>query len=98
MTSKNIVLLFHPRTFHERNYRYYHVPYSLLSVASTIDRSTFEVIVWDNNVLGQDSFRSKLTALKRGVLCVGISSMIGHQIEDGLKFAQQISDIDASIP
>jgi len=32
--AKRKVLLFHPRTFHEKNYRNHWIPYSVLSLAS----------------------------------------------------------------
>lgn len=96
--ERPVVLLFHPRTFHERNYRYFHIPYSLLSAAISMDRAAYEVILIDNNVVGRDDFTPELLALRGRLLCVGISSMIGHQIADGLAFARCVRAVDERVP
>lgn len=92
------IVLFYPRTLHESNYRNFHVPYSLLTVASVVDRAKYKVLVIDNNADTQDNFDTVLGSIGQGILCVGISSMIGHQIRDGLRFARAVRKLDASIP
>jgi len=96
--SKRKIVLFHPRTLHEKNYRYYHVPYSLLAVASALDLDRFEVILIDDNVNQKVDYRSDLLAWESELLCVGISSMIGAQIEGGLEFAKAVRSLDKNIP
>lgn len=92
------VVLFHPRTRHERNYRYYHVPYSLLSVASTLEREHLEVVLIDDNVEQKVDYRGDLLVWEPDLLCVGISSMIGAQIEGGIEFAKAVRDARRDIP
>ncbi|MFQ5872775.1 MAG: cobalamin-dependent protein [Dehalococcoidia bacterium] len=96
--DRRTIILFHPRTLHERNYRYFYVPYSVLSVASTLARAEYRVLVVDNNVENLDEFGSVLRDVADDLLCVGISSMIGHQIRDGLRFARAVRELDAAIP
>lgn len=98
MNSKKMVVLFHPRTFHEQNYRYYHVPYSLLSISSLVNRDKYEIVIWDNNLIQKDDFKPLLSSLGENLFCVGISSMIGYQIADGLSFAKQVRNYDKDIP
>jgi anaerobic magnesium-protoporphyrin IX monomethyl ester cyclase len=92
------ILLFHPRTFHEKNYRYYYVPYSLLSVASTLDRSRYEVVVVDNNVDRVDDWAPALSSLSEPPLCVGISSMVGAQIKEGIAFGTLVHELWDDVP
>lgn len=96
--KKHTLLLFHPRTFHSRNYRWFHVPYSLLSVAANVPREQYEVVLLDNNVMGKDDLTSELQKLNGRPLCVGISAMIGHQITDGIEFAKCVRRYDERIP
>jgi len=96
--SRRKIVLFHPRTLHEKNYRYYHVPYSLLAVASTLHLHRYDVIVVDDNVNQKVDYRSDLHRWGTDVLCVGISSMIGAQIQGGLEFAKAVRSLDLAIP
>lgn len=95
--SKPRVILFHPMTLHEKNYRYFYIPYSVLSVASLLPRTDFDVTVIDNNIHRLDKFEEILGS-DENLLAVGISSMMGHQIRDGLAFASAVRDISKSIP
>jgi anaerobic magnesium-protoporphyrin IX monomethyl ester cyclase len=95
--KRNTVLLFHPRTFHEQNYRYFYLPYSLLSLATTITKP-FEIVVVDNNVLRLTTFEATLEPLRDRLLCVGVSSMIGQQIHDGLGFSRAVRAFDPTVP
>ncbi|WP_261568224.1 B12-binding domain-containing radical SAM protein [Frankia gtarii] len=92
------VILFHPRTFHEKNYRYFYVPYSLLSVAASLDRSRFNLRLLDNNVEAVEDWRPWLAELDEPPLCVGISSMIGNQISDGISFAEAVQEVFPGVP
>lgn len=98
MTSKPIVLLFHPKTLHEKAYRYYYIPYSVLSIGSALDQSRFEVRLIDNNVRGVDDYRDELAEMADRILVVGVSAMIGHQIRDGWRFAEAVRDVMPEIP
>lgn len=83
------VLLFNPRTFHEKNYRNFWIPYSILSLGSDLTRANQEVALLDNNLQALDTseFAPQLSLLHSPQL-IGISSMIGHQIQEGLVFAK----------
>lgn len=92
------IVLFHPSTLHEKNYRHYHVPYSLLATASLLDFQKYEVIVIDENVNPQRDHQSDLLTWEDDLLCVGISSMIGAQIKGALRFAESVRSLRRRIP
>lgn len=96
--SRQKIILFHPRTFHERNYRYYHIPYSLLAIATPLDLAEFDVVMIDNNVNKGRNYEDVISQMKNEILCVGISCMIGAQIKDALRFAEQVREVDPTIP
>lgn len=87
------ILLYHPRTLHEDAYRYFYIPYSLLSLATSLDRSTYNIILVDANL--RDLSDGDLTSIfqDQDILCVGISAMIGHQIRGGLSFSQRVREV-----
>jgi len=93
MANKEI-LLFHPRTFHEKNYRNFWIPYSILSLGSEVQKNGFDVFLFDNNLesIEKNQFPTLLSKFKNP-LFVGVSSMIGHQIHEGLQFAEVAKDI-----
>lgn len=93
------VLLFHPRTGHEKNYKNFWIPYSVLSIGSELINSGRDVSIWDNN-LDKNSFNQlekKIEEIGEPIL-VGISSMIGYQIKEGLQFASLVRKIYPNIP
>lgn len=93
-----IILLYHPRTYHERNYRYYHIPYSLLAISAPLDLNRYNILIIDNNVNKKINYEDTLESLKENLLCVGISSMVGAQIKDAINFAQQVREVTPTIP
>ncbi len=93
MREKKIVL-YHPATHHDKFYSFYWIPYSLLTIASMV-ADQHEVILIDDNLEDTVYDFSKLT---KDCLCVGISSMIGHQITGGLEFAKTIRQNNSDIP
>lgn len=98
VNTKKKIVLFHPRTMHENNYRYYHVPYSVLSTASLLDRSKYEIIVLDDNVNQKNDYLQDLSTWESEILCVGISSMVGAQIDGAIRFAKAVRDLDRRVP
>ncbi len=96
--KKDTILLCYPQTMHEKNYRHFYLPYSVLSVASMINRERFRIIIIDNNLEKYDDFNRFISDLQDNLLCVGISSMIGHQIRDGFKIAESIRQVNSAIP
>lgn len=83
---RHLVLLFHPRTEHEENYRDFWIPYSLLTVAAAL-RPNFDVTIIDENLPRR---HNETLALIDSCCCVGISAMTGHQIANGLSFARLV--------
>lgn len=92
--NKNKVVLYYPPTFHEKNYSFFWIPYSLLTIASVV-QDKYEVVIIDGNLEDENYDFNDLTT---DCLCVGISSMTGHQITGGLKFAGNIRSINPNIP
>ncbi len=89
------IILYHPKTKHEDFYSFFWIPYSLLVVSSLIYKK-YEVLIIDENL--KEISNTYLNGIKNDILCVGISSMIGKQIEGGLNFAERIREINPSIP
>jgi len=99
--EKNTVILVHPRTFHEKNYANYWIPYSILSVGSELKKTGYNVCLIDNNLesLKSNQVKQLLKSYHpNDVLYVGISSMIGHQIKEGLEFASIVKEVLPEIP
>ncbi len=95
------VILFHPRTFHERNYRNFWIPYSILSVGSELKNNGYDILLIDNNLemLENEGFSGLVKkVLTDDTIFIGISCMIGHQIREGLQFASAVREADSNIP
>lgn len=90
------VMLIHPRTEHEENYRDYWIPYSVLSLSAML-HPELEVRILDENLEGSADPGCLDRDLGRCV-CVGISSMTGRQIANGLRFAQLVRDVRPGLP
>jgi hypothetical protein len=86
------IVLYHPRTYHEKNYKNFWIPYSILSVGSAVS-PLVEPILLDNNVTKKESWRDVLPDLLKDCVCVGVSVMIGRQIEDALNFSKEVKEI-----
>lgn len=91
---KKKIILYHPATHHERFYSFFWIPYSMLAIASMVAKN-YEVIIIDENLEDNEVDFEYLT---ENCLCVGISSMTGHQITGGLSFAASIKNINPNIP
>ena len=87
---KQKVVLVHPKTLHERNYRNFWITYSVLSIGSQLTNNGYDVKIIDNN-FEQRSPNEIVSELTRPDL-VGVSTMIGHQISEGLDFAAKIKE------
>jgi len=97
VSDRPVVLLFHPRTLHERTYRFYTVPYSVLSAASQLDEDRFEVVVVDDNVVQSEPADVLAPYLGR-LRLVGISAMVGGQLSGGLALARAVRDLAPGVP
>ncbi|MBX7046541.1 MAG: B12-binding domain-containing radical SAM protein [Ignavibacteria bacterium] len=91
---KKKIILYHPATHHERFYSFFWIPYSMLAIASMVANNN-EVIVIDDNL---ENSAVDFENLSKNCLCVGISSMTGHQITGGLAFAANIKQCNPNIP
>jgi anaerobic magnesium-protoporphyrin IX monomethyl ester cyclase len=91
--EKSRIILFNPKpTFTDRRV----LPVGLLAISSFLAED-----VGKYNIQIYDFFDNDyLDAIKDldDVICVGITSMTGHQITDGLRFAKLVKDNDSSIP
>lgn len=84
---KNKIILFHPQTEHERNYSFFWIPYSVLSIGSELEQAGYEVVIIDANA---DPNYKDCTLDYENILFIGISAMIGRQISNGIAFAMMI--------
>ena len=92
------IVLFYPKTDHEKNYLYYWIPYSLLTISSGCMNSNYDVILIDGNATPFDEYWNSITTDINSIICVGISCMTGHQIENGINFAKKIRELNRTIP
>lgn len=94
MNNPKKIILYHPATHHERFYSFYWIPYSLLSIASMVSEK-YEVIIIDDNLKDNEI---DFLSITQNCLCVGITSMTGHQITGGLQFAESVKKSNPNIP
>lgn len=80
------VILYHPKTNHEKNYRFYWLPYSLLTISAKLTENGYNVKIIDGNV--DNNFDSVI--IDDDVICVGVSTMIGYQIIDAINFVENV--------
>lgn len=92
------ILLYHPQTQHERNYKFFWIPYSLLGIAAPLYHEGYRITIWDNNLNRKSDYRNDFRNILDECICVGVSSMIGHQIVDGLAFSRQVRETNPRIP
>jgi len=87
--KRKIVLLFYPRT---TDTSWYRVPLSLLAIGSQLDKKKYKIIIIDANI--EPKYNKKILRFlkerKQDILCVGISSMTGHQIEGALEISKLV--------
>ena len=91
--KRNKIILYHPKTHHEKFYSFFWIPYSLLTIASVLPSKCEVQIIDDNlekNELNFEFFKN--------CLCVGISVMTGHQIKGALNLSKRIKELNSNIP
>lgn len=95
---KDLVILAYPKIDHEKNYVYFWMPFSVLTVAKAItDETGLEVIIFDGNQKGELEWASLLREKADRLLFVGLSLMtgggqIGHAIHL-MEIVKKISDV-----
>lgn len=85
---KTIVLI-HPKIHFEENYPCCWIPFSILSIGSSIPRQKFEVCLFDENCISKAEIFEKLKTKK--ILLVGLSIMTGGgQIENAIEISKRM--------
>lgn len=85
--ERPLVILAYPKIDHEKDYVYYWMPFSLLTLAKElVDTGEADVIIFDGNQHSLDDWSKLLTEHQARLLCVGFSIMtgggqIGHALE-----------------
>lgn len=90
------ILLYHPKTFHELNYKYFWIPYSVLSIAAYLCNEGYDVKIVDNNTDISEEIEEIKSYIRESKV-IGISCFIGKQIIDGLEFAEYAKKINNNI-
>ncbi len=83
------VILIHPKIDFEDNYPCCWIPFSILSISSSIINEHFEVRLYDENCISKEDIINDFS--DKEVVLVGISIMTGGgQIKNGLEIAERI--------
>lgn len=86
-SGRSKVILVYPKIDHEKDYAYFWMPFSLLTVAKPLlDGNMCDVILFDGNQLSLDAWERLLDEHLNQTLCIGVSVMtgggqIGHALE-----------------
>jgi anaerobic magnesium-protoporphyrin IX monomethyl ester cyclase len=79
----------YPKTMHELNYPTFWLPYSILSVGSSLKLSGWDVNLVDNNV--DDLCYSEIVSrIPADTKIVGISTMIGNQVAETVQISREL--------
>ena len=83
---RNIVILAYPKIDHEKNYVYFWMPFSVLTIAKAImDETNLHVLLFDGNQQSIEDWNALIEENEDRILFVGISLMTGGgQIGHGL--------------
>jgi radical SAM superfamily enzyme YgiQ (UPF0313 family) len=94
------VLLAYPKIDHEKDYVYFWMPFSLLTIAKELDEgSDVEVVLFDGNQQGLDSWEELLTSCASDLLFIGFSIMTGGgQIGHALEMAEVARKHSPDVP
>ncbi len=90
---KKLILLFLPKP---HPYKTGHFPLSLLALAGPLLQYGYEVKLIDADA--DEDYLLQIEETARDVICVGISSMTGYQIEGGLQVSRMIKKKYPKIP
>jgi radical SAM superfamily enzyme YgiQ (UPF0313 family) len=90
---KNKVVLFYPRT--APTGKWCRVPLSLLAIARSLE-GKYEIKIIDGMV--DRDYEKKVMDSMSDAVCLGISSMTGYQIQDGLRIAKLVKREFPQIP
>lgn len=83
-TQKKIVLFNpNPRGYKGEEDSYAIPPFSLLAIASTLDKEGYKIKIIDQTT--DKDYKEKIKESVRDALCFGVTSMTGHQILNGIE-------------
>lgn len=85
-----LILLAYPKIDHEKDYVYSWMPFSLLTIAKPLLDAGIQVIIFDGNQCGTDSWEALLAQYASNATAIGMSIMTGggqiaHALELALK-------------
>jgi hypothetical protein len=94
---KKLILLVYPRIDFEKNYPYSWLPYSVLSIASSLQNDqNIEILIFDQNRKNDEEFRVLLETYKTNLLCAGFSIMTGGgQIRNALHLSSIVKSFSS---
>ena len=72
------------------------LPYALLAIAGPVAEAGYEVKIYDGYF--DEDYEAIVSKEAPGCVCVGITTLTGHQIEDGLRFAKLVREADPDVP
>jgi len=89
MATKQLVILAYPKIDHEKDYVYFWMPFSLLSIAKMLlDEGNTEVLLFDGNQSDEAEWERFLDRHLDRAICIGLSVMTGGgQIAHALNMA-----------
>jgi anaerobic magnesium-protoporphyrin IX monomethyl ester cyclase len=93
--DKNLIILAYPKIDHEKDYVYFWMPFSILTLAKVIqDETGYEVAIFDGNQKTVADWQNLLAKNASRLLFVGVSLMTGGgQIKHGLKMIELVKAI-----
>lgn len=98
--TRPLVILAYPKIDHEKDYVYFWMPFSTLSIAKVLlDENCADVILFDGNQSDLDAWQRFLDSYAHRALCIGFSIMTGGgQIAHALEMADRARGTFGSIP
>ena len=94
MSNKNRVVLYFPDTM--ENLAMIAPPLSLMAIGAYIEKEGYEVVVHDKRL--DDAAQDKILSDLDGVLAVGITSLTGPQIADGIELSRKVKVAAPEVP
>ncbi len=86
--DKGKVILFSPKPHPYTTYR--GAPLSLLTISGPLEKAGYNIKIVDAQV--DHDYPERIISYLEGAICLGISSMTGYQIHDGLKVAKLVKE------
>lgn len=93
-SAKKQIVLYFPDTL--ENLAMIAPPLSLLAIGAFLEKEGFEVTIYDKRK--DNSAHEKILSQLKGSLVVGITSLTGPQIADGIELSKKIKRSNANVP